>query len=92
MRELTRRKLDCLLVTHPANWFYLTGFTGESGVLAITPDGSILITDGRFTVQAKDETAGVRVVLQQGSLYTFAGEWLRQQKVRRAGYDFEAGE
>ena len=87
VRELTRRKLDCLLVTQPANWYYLTGFTGESGVLAITPHGSTLITDGRFIVQAKDETAGVRVVLQEGSSYTSVGEWLREQKVRRAGYD-----
>jgi Xaa-Pro aminopeptidase len=87
VRELARRKLDCLLVTHPANWYYLTGFTGESGVLAITQDGSTLITDGRFTVQAKDEAPGVRVVLQKDSLYACAGEWLRQQKMRRAGYD-----
>ena len=35
-RELKRRELDCLLVTHPANWYYLTGFTGESGVLVVT--------------------------------------------------------
>jgi Xaa-Pro aminopeptidase len=87
VKELKRRALDCLLVTHPANWYYLTGFTGESGVLVITPNGSTLITDGRFTVQAKNETTGVHVELQAGSLYTCAGEWLRQQKVRRAGYD-----
>jgi Xaa-Pro aminopeptidase len=58
-------------------------------VLAITPHGSTLLTDGRFTVQAKNETAGVRVQLHKDSLYTFAGEWLRQQRVRRAGYDPE---
>jgi Xaa-Pro aminopeptidase len=31
---LRQRGLDSLIVTHPANWFYLTGFTGESGALA----------------------------------------------------------
>jgi Xaa-Pro aminopeptidase len=86
-RELKRRELDCLLVTHPANWYYLTGFTGESGVLAVTPDRATLITDGRFTTQAHEEVGGVRVELQKGSLYQSAGEWLRRRTARRVGYD-----
>ena len=87
VKELKRRGIDCLLVTHPANWYYLTGFTGESGVLALTADGTTLITDGRFTTQARDEASGVRVRLQKGSLYQCAGEWLAQQKIRRVGFD-----
>jgi Xaa-Pro aminopeptidase len=86
-RELKRRELDCLLVTLPANWYYLTGFTGESGVLAVAPDRTTLITDGRFTTQAKEETQGVRVRLQKGSLYQSVGEWLKRRRARRVGYD-----
>ena len=52
VQELKRRELDCLLVTHPANWYYLTGFSGESGILVLTREGTTLITDGRFTAQA----------------------------------------
>jgi Xaa-Pro aminopeptidase len=88
-RELKRRALDCLLVTHPANWYYLTGFTGDSGVLAVGTTKTTLITDGRFTVQAREESRGIRVELQKGALFTFVGEWLRQQGIRRAGYDPE---
>jgi Xaa-Pro aminopeptidase len=87
IQELRQRGLDGLLVTHPANWYYLTGFTGESGILFVTQDGATLITDGRFTTQAREETHGVRVQLQKGGLYQAAGEWLRAAKVRRAGYD-----
>jgi Xaa-Pro aminopeptidase len=87
IQELGHRKLDCLLVNHPANWYYLTGFTGESGLLALTPDGATLITDGRFTTQAKEEASGIRIELQKGSLYAHVGEWLRRRKLRRAGYD-----
>jgi Xaa-Pro aminopeptidase len=85
--ELKRRELDCLLVTLAANWYYLTGFTGEGGVLAVTPDRTTLITDGRFTTQAKEEAPGVRVELQNGSLYQSVGEWLRRGRARRVGYD-----
>jgi len=86
-RELKRRELDCLLVTHPPNWYYLTGFTGDSGALLVTSEGTILVTDGRFTAQAKEESPGIRVELQKGALYASVGEWLKQRGIRRAGYD-----
>jgi Xaa-Pro aminopeptidase len=85
--ELRRRKLDGLLVTHPANWYYLSGFSGESGVLVVTTDGTTLLTDGRFAGQAKQETKGIRVELQAGPLYSVAGEWLKEHRVHRVGYD-----
>jgi Xaa-Pro aminopeptidase len=89
VRQLKRRELDCLLLTHPANWYYLTGFTGESGVLAVSGGRSTLITDGRFTTQAKEESPAIQVRLQNGALYTCVGEWLKQSGIRRIGFDPE---
>jgi Xaa-Pro aminopeptidase len=86
-REINARRLDCLVVTHPANWYYLTGFTGESGALIVTADGTSLLTDGRFTVQAKEETSGVKIELQKGSLYTALGQFLRKERLRSVGFD-----
>jgi len=80
-------KLDALLVTDPPNWFYLTGFTGESGVLIVSDKGSTVITDGRFTAQARQETSGVKIELQQGPLYRFAGAFLQKIAPRCLGYD-----
>jgi Xaa-Pro aminopeptidase len=85
--ELKRRQLDALLVTHPPNWYFLTGFAGESGVLAITAARTTLVTDGRFMVQAKEQCPGVRVELQKGALFDAVGQWLKQQKVRSMGFD-----
>jgi Xaa-Pro aminopeptidase len=87
LAEIAARKLDCLVVTHPANWYYLTGFTGESGALVISMDGTTLLTDGRFTVQGKEETSGVKIELQQGGLYPALGAMLRKKRLRRGGYD-----
>ncbi|MGA2300564.1 MAG: Xaa-Pro peptidase family protein [Candidatus Acidiferrum sp.] len=84
---LRQRGLDCLIVTHPANWFYLTGFTGESGALVVERGAATLVTDGRFTVQAREEARGIRVVLQKGGLFAALGEWLRQRGLRRIGFD-----
>ncbi len=79
--------LDALLVTRPPNWFYLTGFTGESGALVAMRRAWTLITDGRFIVQARGETAGVRVRHLEGSLFDSAGKSLREFRARRVGYD-----
>lgn len=80
-------RIDSLLVTHPANWFYLTGFTGESGALAISKKEATLITDGRFVVQAKGETAGISVREQKGTVFESAAQTLRDAKARRVGFD-----
>lgn len=89
LSELHRRRLDCLLVTHPANWYYLSGFTGDSGVLVVAAGRTTLITDGRFTTQAKQEAPEVKLQLQDGGLFRSLGAWLRQQRMRRPGYDPE---
>ncbi len=85
--KLNEAKLDCLLVAGPANWYYLTGFTGESAALIVAPRGTTLFTDGRFTFQAREETSGVRVVVQKASLFESVGLFLKGTSARRVGFD-----
>src|ERR1700722_18119128 len=80
-------KLDALVITHPANWYYLTGFTGEAGVLVVGQGAAALITDGRFTTQVRAETSAVRLIEQKGSLLDSTGRLLREKSIRRAGFD-----
>ena len=44
--------MDALLIHTPANIRYLTGFTGSAGELAVHADGAVLLTDGRYGIQA----------------------------------------
>lgn len=44
---------------------YLTGFTGSAGVLLVGRDRVVLITDGRYDVAARSQTAGVDVVIDR---------------------------
>ena len=84
---LAESRLDALLITQPANWYYLTGFTGESGTLIVSGTGTSLITDGRFTVQARLEAPGVKIVQQKGSLFGFTAEFVREKGGNRIGFD-----
>jgi len=84
---MAERRLSGLLVMHPANWYYLSGFSGEAGALLLLRRGSVMVTDGRFTAQAKQETSGIRVVAQKGSLTASVGAWLKTQRRSRIGFD-----
>jgi Xaa-Pro aminopeptidase len=85
--QLEMSELDALVITKRSNWYYLTGFTGDAGALVVSRQGITLVTDGRFTVQAKAETAGIEVVLQKKALYEDTGEVLKRRASRRIGFD-----
>lgn len=84
---LSEHQVDALLITSPANWYYLTGFTGDSGALVVSRKGTTLITDGRFMVQGSEETSGVRLLRQKGSLHPFAGKFVRDSRCRSIAFD-----
>jgi Xaa-Pro aminopeptidase len=50
-----KNKADALLVTKVENVTYLTGFLGDDSWALVTPKKTYLITDSRFTEQAKGE-------------------------------------
>jgi Xaa-Pro aminopeptidase len=55
---------DAAIVTTLINVQYLTGFTGSSALLWIDHKSARLFTDGRYTIQAKQQTAGKGVAVQ----------------------------
>ena len=66
--------LDGLLVTSSANVRYLSGFSGTSALLFVTPRETLLITDFRYQTQAAEEAGDIaRVVIEPQSLW--AGLW-----------------
>jgi Xaa-Pro aminopeptidase len=83
---LDERKLDALLVAFSPNLRYLTGFTGSSGNLLITPGRVILFTDPRYTIQAANET-DCHVRIAKGPLSAAVSAAIRRMKLRRIGYE-----
>ncbi len=52
---------DAILVTDLLNIRYLTGFSGGAGILAVTPDRMVLVTDGRYGERAAADLAASEV-------------------------------
>ena len=55
LRRIKRAKLDGMLVTDETNVTYLTGFTGDSSWLWISPGNTLLLSDTRYTTQLQEE-------------------------------------
>ncbi|MGH9088280.1 MAG: M24 family metallopeptidase [Acidimicrobiales bacterium] len=50
--------VDGLIVTNLVNVRYLTGFTGSAAVLAVSRDGAVMTTDGRYRTQSAEQVRG----------------------------------
>lgn len=69
-RERLRRSLRaagarCMLVTHPTNVTYLTGFTGDDSYLLLTDDEELLLSDPRFEEQIGEEAPGLGTFIRK---------------------------
>ena len=67
---------------------WLTGFTGSAGFLLVLADKAVLFTDGRYTLQAREQTDPAIFTLVN-SVETAPSSWIEQNLTAgtRLGYD-----
>lgn len=53
---INKSEYRMMLITSPANIFYLSGFTGSSGALIISDEKQILLSDFRYKTQSQQES------------------------------------
>lgn len=92
-----------MLITHPVDVRYLTGFTGSNVALVLPqqrpssrpsrqhPAGCkpVLFTDGRYIQQARQETKHAGVVIAQGPVLREACAWMVAAGMRHCAFDAE---
>ena len=84
--------VQAILVVHPPDVRYLTGFTGSNAALVVPltkPREAVLFTDGRYIQQAKEEVQHARVKIVEQSLVRAVGAWMEQRSIRRCAFDAE---
>ena len=84
--SLAAEGADAILVTRLPNVRYLTGFTGSAGLLLVTAEDAIFVTDGRYREQAGEQldAAGATIEIGIGVAEGDQREHLRRV-VARAG-------
>jgi len=80
-RLLVEKDMEALFVSQPDNRRYLSGFDGSAGLLLITQNENILVTDSRYTDQAKRQAPDYEILETKGQL----GGW-KQRVSWVAGY------
>jgi Xaa-Pro aminopeptidase len=63
--HLRKADLDALLVSSASNVSYLTGFGGDSSYLLVGRHNTLLLSDGRFTEQIREECPGLEAVIRR---------------------------
>jgi Xaa-Pro aminopeptidase len=58
-RLLPAEGLDALMISSPVNVTYLTGFSGDSSVLVLARDRTLLVSDPRYSEQIAEECPGL---------------------------------
>lgn len=85
---LSEEGLDALLVSHPPNLRYLSGFTGSAGLLWLEDARALLLVDSRYGQQAEAEAGpGVEVLLADDGLLEGLGERVAGLEGRPCGYE-----
>ena len=79
--------VQALIVTHLPDVRYLCGFTGSNAVLCVSATRAALFTDGRYIVQAKEQTQSARVVISEKSALGDACIWLEKCGAKRVAFD-----
>jgi Xaa-Pro aminopeptidase len=85
--QFKERNIDSFLVTSKENIFYLTGFTGDSGILFIAPRKALLITDYRFQGGLVSSVKNAEVCLtKKGYIDELAAHRIAKRK-SRSGFE-----
>ena len=90
LREgLSLRGIDALLVTHPPNVAWLTGFTGSFGMVLVTRDSGQLLTDARYLGGLRRSRSEFTVALASPHWREELAASLRRSRIRRLHFEPE---
>ncbi|MCX7623207.1 MAG: aminopeptidase P family protein [Thermomicrobium sp.] len=96
-QRLREQELDAIVITHPSNRLWLSGFTGEdippnesAGHLVIGHDAAVLVTSRLNSVLAQREALGFRVFDRERDFARGDATVLEELGARRVGFEDRA--
>jgi Xaa-Pro aminopeptidase len=63
-RLLSQKKIPAMMVSGTVNITYLTGFTGDSSYLIVTPTDAAIISDSRYATQLSHECPQLKSIIK----------------------------
>ncbi len=85
LEVMAHEQVDCVIIKDATTIRYVTGFSGDSSLFYLDRFKGVLITDGRYTEQAKHEMKMFQVLEYTGSIWAAAAELAKDANV--IGFD-----
>ena len=85
LEVMAKEQVDCVIIKDETTIRYVTGFSGDSSLFYLDRYKGVLITDGRYTEQAKHEMKLFQVLEYTGSIWAAAAELAKDANV--VGFD-----
>ena len=79
--------IDALIVSRIENVRYLSGFTGSTAALLVTPVEAVLVTDSRYAEQAAAESPDFAIEVAPGVATVLATQTAVRMGARRTGFE-----
>lgn len=80
--ELIKRlSVEGIIITNFSNIFYYSKFTSEDAILYITKNKAYLITDSRYTLQAKKQAKNFEIIIRNGAYADELSKLIKGEKV-----------
>ncbi len=84
---LLEKELDGLLIDSSKNRRYMSDFTGSSGVLLITADEALIITDFRYTEQAAEQAVQFTMVEHKVPMTEEIANQVKKLGINKLGFE-----
>jgi Xaa-Pro aminopeptidase len=85
--QMSLHNIDTLLVSHPDNRYYLSGFDGSNGYLVINSHKAILATDFRYLEQAAQQAPGYCIHKIKPDLRDWLPQLFAEMDSRTIGFE-----
>lgn len=85
--KLVDQELDAILISHPANRRYLSGFTGSAGTLIVSQDRAMLATDFRYYEQVEKQALQFELVKIKDRFTALLPNSVSELGIRRLGFE-----
>ena len=84
----SEKNIDCLFITNLNNIRYLSGFTGSSAFLLLTPKKKYFLTDFRYKIQSQYEVnKKFTFIFYQKKIITEIVKLLKKTKIKKLGVE-----
>lgn len=84
---LSDKRLDALIITNRDNIRYISGYCGDTGVLFLSQDRSVILTDFRYIFQAKKEASDSECIDIGTEGYSETLHRLCGEEIKRIGFE-----